>query len=518
MTVAAADAAVAPAAPASSAKWPAMITVMVGMLGIFLSMTMVNIAVPDVMGAYGIGQDQAHWMVTGFLSAMTVAMLLTGWFMNNIGPRRTFIGAMVIYAGASIVAKEVELYWVMVGARVVMGACAGILEPLAMATIFRVFPAEERGTAMGIFGMGVVLGPAVGPAIGGMIVDELDWRLVFVAPLPMLAISCLLATRYLPGRDPEAVPTSLNLASLALISIAMASFLAALSNGQRLGWDAGAIVGGFAIAAIATVALILSDLTSRAPLIQLKLFADRSFAAGSVVSFVLGCGLFATIYLLPILVRSVQGFSATTAGMVLLPAGMILLVVFPIAGRLAQALPAGLPIMAGFGLFAVACAFLATADSGSSYLFLALWAMVGRIGMGLVFPALTVGAFATINAALLPFAAGTLTFARMLGGALGTNGVAITVELRANHHAQQLTATQTGENPLTFELLNDVSGLLASGGVSASHQLPLAIGYLGRMVEAQAVALAFQDAFLVLVAAFLSGFLPALLLLRVRAA
>ena len=170
---------VPPASDFRVGKWSSTLTVMLGMMSTILSSTMINVAIPDIMGTFGIGQDRAHWMATGFLAAMTCTMLLYAWFVRNLGIRNTFVMAMVIFSGASIVGQTAADFNLVVASRIVQGGCAGLLQPLAMTVIYPAFPPEERGKAMGIFSMGVVMGPAIGPTIGGFIIDNAEWRYVF---------------------------------------------------------------------------------------------------------------------------------------------------------------------------------------------------------------------------------------------------------------------------------------------------------------------------------------------------
>ena len=162
-------------------KWFATATVILGMLSSVLSSTMVNVAIPDIMGAYGIGQDQAHWMSTATLAAMPVLMLMNGWFVTNFGPRATYVGACVVFIVASAIGQFMPDYYGLVAIRTIQGACAGLLQPLTMTIIFPLFPLEERGRAMGIYGAGFILGPAMGPMVGGVIVDHAHWQDIFLS-------------------------------------------------------------------------------------------------------------------------------------------------------------------------------------------------------------------------------------------------------------------------------------------------------------------------------------------------
>lgn len=506
----------APAAEAVDGffRWMTVFTVMMGLLGSVMSSTMVNIAIPDIMGAFGIGQDRAHWMSTGFIAAMTVSMLLNAWFLAHVGARNSFIAAMMIFTLASVLGEIAPTYELVVFSRVVQGACAGLLQPLAMSVIFLTFRPHERGVAMGIFGMGVVVGPAIGPTIGGLIVDTLGWRYVFTATLPLPLIASLLALRFVPPRDPAAIRRKLNWISLALMMAVVAGILNGLSNGQRLGWDAAFVSGSLLLAAAAGLAFVARELTSAAPLINLELFSSHTYAASAVVSLVFGAGFFGSTYLVPIFVQTVQGFTAVEAGLMMLPAGLVQLVIFPLAGRMAQHVRPGWPILVGLFSFAIGIVAFARADSDTSFWMLALWFAFGRFGLALVFPSLSVGSLQSLRADLVPFGAGTLNFTRMLGGAVGVNVLAVLVEQRAARHAAQLTQTQTWDNQTSRDLIGQLDRLLAKGGLAGVERTAEHLDYLGRMIAIKANWLAFQDGFLIVAVAFAVAMALALPLTR----
>ncbi len=176
-------------------KWPATITVSLGMVATIMASTMINVAIADIMGAYGVGQDRVHWLMTGFLAATTTCMLLNAWFVRNLGPRNTFILASLLFTAASILGQVAPNFETVVAARIIQGACAGLIQPLGLNVIFMAFPRAERGKAMGVFGVGVMVGPAIGPIIGGFIVDAVDWDVVFTGSLPFMALGAVMATR-----------------------------------------------------------------------------------------------------------------------------------------------------------------------------------------------------------------------------------------------------------------------------------------------------------------------------------
>ena len=483
-----------------------------------LSSTMVNVAIPDIMGTYGIGQDQAHWMSTATLAAMPVSMLLNGWFVTRFGARNTYVGACVLFCVASAAGQFIPNYYGLVAVRTIQGACAGLFQPLTMTVIFPLFSVDERGRAMAIYGMGFILGPSLGPVFGGFIVDHAHWHDIFGWSIPLMVIAGVMAYRYLPGRMPNAKTARLNWFSLIFVAIAMASFLCAISNGQRLGWSSPLVFGLFFLAACAMLTFVTIELTTRSPLLEMRLFADRTFTLSVMVGFMFGVGMFGTFYILPVFAQQVLGYTALKAGVLVMVTGLIMIPTFPVGGHMARTPRSGGPIALGMLMFAISSVILAGSDINTGFWFVAIAAGFGRIGLSIAMPALQTGALRQLSQDLLPYGAGTMNFVRMSGAAIGTNVLAISLDHRALHHADHLAATQTENNPVTQALLARVGELLLNHGVSAMEQSALAVHFLGRVVHEQALMLAFRDSFLLLAAGFLIAAISALALTRKPAA
>ena len=485
-----------------SHKWMATITVTLGMIASIMASTMINVAIADIMGAYGVGQDRVHWLLTGFLTATTVCMLLNAWFMQNLGPRNTFIIASVLFAISSIMGQMAPTFEAVLLARVVQGGCAGLIQPLGLYVIFMAFPPHERGKAMGMFGFGVMIGPAIGPMVGGVIVDVVDWHFVFTGALPFMAIGALMAARYLPGRSANMPRARLNWMSFLLVATAVSMFLNGISSGQRDGWSSVTVLSLLLISALATLAVIELESRTRHPLLNVRLFTHRTFLVTALVGFIFGAGMFGTFYLMPVFVRTVQGFTGTKTGLLLLLVNLPSFPMYPIAGWLSQKVKAVYPIVAGLLLFGISSYALSFIDVNSGFWWMAGWGSLAMIGLALIMPALSAVALQDLEPDLLPYGAGTLTFIRMMGGAMGVNTLAIVLETRTARHADFFAATQTSETGATAELLYPVVELLARQGLTYSEQWSYAYIYLGRMIAGQADSLSFQDAYMVLTIGF----------------
>ena len=495
-------------------RWMATSTVLCGMLASILSSTMTNVAVADVMGAFGVGQDQAHWLSTGFLAAQTAAMPTVAWLRERFGSRAIFVVSMSIFSGFALVGEAAESLEMVIIARVVQGACAGISQPLAMTTIFQLFPPQNRGLALGIFGMGVVLAPALGPTFGGIIVDTFGWRYVFLGALPMCALGIVMALLFLPGRDPDAPQSRFDWVGLALVAASVTCLLNALSNGQRWGWDSEGIVILLVLAIATGGALLIWESMIPNPMLNMELYRVPRFAAASVVAFIFGAGMFGSMYLIPLFAQQIQQLTPTGAGLMLMPAGLLLIALFPIAGRLSDKVRPDGPIICGLIAFAAASWALAGCDVNTGFWTMVWLIAIGRGGLAFVVSNMNSSALKALPPNLLGQGSGAINFIRMMGAAFGVNGLAFVVEYQTAQHAEILTATQTAGNPDTLAYLRQIEDMVANAGLVGVEKSGMALNHLGRVIYAQANTMAFQDAFLAVSVIFLLGILPAWILGR----
>lgn len=495
-------------------RWLATVTALLGAVSVILSATIVNVAIPDIMGAFGIDQTKAQWLSTGFLAAMTATMLLTDWAERALGQRLTAVAALALFIAGSVLGGLAPDEDVLIVARVIQGGAAGIVQPLAMMIMFRVFPAEKRGSAMGIFGVGVVLAPALGPWVGGLLMDSFSWRYVFYLGIPFALLAAALSNLFLPARAAAGPRPGFDWLGFGLMALFLMTLLSAFSSGQRLGWNSDTVLLEFALAAVSAVAFVLWERRTARPMLDLQLFASGPYAAACLVSFVLGAGLFGSTYLLPIFVQTIQGMTPTEAGLLLMPAGFMLVLVFPLAGRLSDRLPPGILIGGGLIVFALSAYLMSFADVHTGFWLLAGWTVLSRIGLGLIFPALSVSALRVLPAQLVAQGSGSINFTRQLGGAFGVNLLAVMLERRTVFHADMLAATQTPDNATTTAFLTQVAHLMNGAGLPDFQQLPAAAWFLGRAIYLQASTLAYHDGFLLTAAVFMAALLPTWLLDR----
>jgi len=487
---------------------------MIGTIATILSATIVNVALPQVMGAFGIGQDHAQLLSTAFLASVTATMLLNGWLVDSFGCRLTYAAAIVMFVLGSIVAGSAPNEGVLIVGRVLQGAAAGMVQPLGMQIIFQVFPVDRRGSAMGLYAVGVVLAPALGPTLGGVIVDNFGWRAMFFLGVPFALLGLMLGLAFLPGPSPGAGPRRrFDGLGFALLVIALLALLTGLASGQREGWYSNRVTMELCIAALAAVGFVLWELRTDAPMLNPRLFAVRGFACSAAVGLVYGAALFGSTYLVPLFVQTIQGYTATRAGLLLMPAGLAMVVVFPIAGRLADRLPPYVPIGAGLLLFGISTWLMTGIGTDTPFWTFALWILLGRVGFGLAMPSMNAGALRALPPRWVGQGSGAVNFARQFGGALGVNLLSIHLERQTQLYAQALTATQEGR-PATREVLRQVESLLAQDGLDNVTRQAVAQDFLAQMILSQASMLAFRATFLVVALACLAALVPVAIMRR----
>lgn len=421
-----------------SYRWRVLLTVMIGTVASILASTIVNVAVPALSHHFTLGQERAQWVSAAFMAAMTLSMLTTPWLLARFGYRHTYLGAVALLGAGGVVGGLANDYTLVLAMRAAEGLAAGVLQPIPAIIVMRAFGPGEQGRAMGLFGFGVVLAPALGPSVGGVLVEHFGWRSIFFFVLPFCVLAAVLARRYLPharpgGGAPGARDVALDLPSLGLLTVMILALLNGLvrlhaESSSQGGWLMG-------VAALALVAFVARQHRTAHPLLAPALFRERGFAMGSIVAFVYGMGLFGSTYLVPVFMQNALHFRPTEAGAALLPAGLVLAVTIPIAGRLADRVAPRWLIALGVLLLAASFALMAGVAPGTALWALVAIAIVGRIGLGLILPSLNLAAVRRTAPAQLPQAASAINFLRQLGGAVGVSLVGIVLEWRLRAHA-----------------------------------------------------------------------------------
>lgn len=491
-------------------------TAMLGTMSMVLTATMINVAIPVIMGAFGVGQDTVHWLSTGFIAAMTVSMLLNDWCVRAFGMKTTYIGAMTVFIFGAVMGGLSNSIDMMIFARILQGSGAGVVQPLSMILMFQVFPVEQRGRAMGMFGVGIIVAPALGPTFGGVLLDAFNWHYVFFMSAPVAVVGIMLATIFMPGGKRQRPLPAFDWTGLVLVTLFISCTLIGLSTGQREGWGELIVSVLFSVAIVSGGTFIFWELQTDNPILQLRVFFNRKFAAAVMVGMVLSVGLFGSTYIIPLFVQTIQGYSPTRSGLLMIPGGLLMMAMFPIAGRLSDKLPGYQMIMFGLVVFGLSCILMMQAHTDTPFWVFAWWIMLGRVGLAAMMPTLTVSAVSTLKPELLSQGSGALNFTRQLGGAVGVNVLALTLGQRTAFFSDAFAGLQTPDNSATLHLMSQFGHILGQLGWPLEMMRAGTLYLVGRSVYSQAAMMAFGDAFLGLALLYFVTLIPALFLIERR--
>ena len=436
-------------------RWLVLLSVMLGTMASIMSSTIVNVAIPDMSRHFLIGQERAQWVSSGFMVAMTASMLTTPWLLLRFGYRYTYLSTMVLLLGGGLLGGFADQFTLVLVGRVAQGLAAGIVQPIPAIIILHAFAPQEQGRANGYFGMGVVLAPAVGPIVGGILVDAFGWRSIFFMVVPLCLIAIWLGLRYVPlnapgGKEANSEDVTLDWRGLLLATLGTLCLLNGLvqlhSGAGPMAW---ALLAAALVSMVAFVWLqYRMGKSGGAPLMNLQVFTHRQFAMGSIVAFIYGTALFGSTYLLPVFMQIGLKLSPSYVGSLLLPSGFVLALTIAGVGRLADRLPTYTLVTAGLALLAASFALMVLVRLQTAAWVLIAFTVLGRIGLGFILPSLNLGSLRGLSKDLIPQGASAISFLRMLGGAIGVSLCGIVLEWRLAVHGDKLTNPDTGPQRL----------------------------------------------------------------------
>ncbi|HEY9856946.1 MAG TPA: DHA2 family efflux MFS transporter permease subunit, partial [Stenomitos sp.] len=324
----------------ASNRWLVTATIMIGTLASVLASSTINVALTDIMNGLQTNLSVIDWVVTAYMLANVIAMPCTGWLGDVLGRRNLYVAGLLLFMSGSLLAGASWSIESLIAFRVLQGLGGGLMMPTAQAILFDTFPPDQRGTAMGIYGLGAILGPAFGPTVGGWLVEFFNWRSLFFINLPFAVTSLVMLLVLVPARPSAAGARRFDAWGFTWLVLTLGSLQMALGNGAKDGWDSPGIIGYFATAAIAGSLLLLREFTVDDPLIDFTVFANRGYLMGSIVSTALGLGLFGSTFLLPLFLGSVLGYTALQIGVLMIAGSLTMGVMMLIGGRLSDRIDA----------------------------------------------------------------------------------------------------------------------------------------------------------------------------------
>jgi DHA2 family multidrug resistance protein len=471
-----------------------------------LDTSIVNVALPVMMGNLGASVDEIAWVATSYIIANAIVIPMTSWLAGRFGRRRYLVASILVFTAASFLCGAARSLPELVAFRVVQGLGGGALLSVAQALMVEIFPAQRQGTGQAIFGFGAMLGPSLGPTLGGWITDEYSWPWIFWVNVPLGIAAAILCWRFLPPTRPglRRRVDRVDWLGIALLVVGIASLQTLLERGNRLDWFESGTIRGLAVASVVTLVwFVVHELRTAQPIVDLRVFRHRPLVVGCVYGTALGVGLYGCIFLFPLFAQGVLGWTSWQSGVGVLPSSIATAFMMPIAGRLIFRLGPAPIFGAGLLVFLPTLWGMSqwTAQSGSLDLF---WPQLGRgIAMGLMFVPLSTSTLRGLPAQDVLQGSGLYNLFRQTGGSLGIAALATLVDHRAALHHAHLAENVTLFSEPARQRLEQIAASLAARGVDPAQAREGALEVLGGIVAQQSTVLAFRDAFLLILVLFL---------------
>jgi DHA2 family multidrug resistance protein len=397
------------------------LTVMLGVLMAVIDASIVNVALNTMAGNLGASVDEIGWVTTGYILSQVIVMPLNGWLTARFGRRNFYAAALLVFTVASFLCATADNVWLLVFYRIVQGIGGGALQPVAQAILMESYPLERRPAAIALFGLGAMVGPAIGPVLGGWFIDNYNWQLIFYVNIPIGIVAFITTMLYI--RTPAYVKrdaSPIDVVALALLAAGLGSLQYVLEQGQRLDWfSSDLIVSLTAISFVALLMFVIRELRDAHPLVDLRVFASRAFSAGNVITIISGFGLYGTALILPLFLQNVLGFTPTEAGLALVPGAIATMLSLPLASRATRFADGRALIALGLGIFAVGAWWMGTLNQDAGYWDVFWPRALQGFALGFLFVPLSTATLSEVPNDRMAGATGIYTLVRQLGGSLG---------------------------------------------------------------------------------------------------
>jgi MFS transporter, DHA2 family, multidrug resistance protein len=479
------------------------IAVILGMLMQVLDTTIANVALPHMQTSLGATRETVSWVLTSYIVASAIAIPIAGWLAEQVGRKRLFVWSVIAFTIASVLCAMAQNLAEMVAFRAVQGVAGAFLVPLAQAVMFDINPPERHARAMSLFGAGVMVGPILGPVLGGWLTDSFNWRWVFLVNIPVGLLAAMLMIRFLPATPKT--KRRFDLFGFALIALALAGLQMMLDRGEQLDWfESWEIWIECGLAIAGAWMFVVHMLTGRDPIFDPAMFRDRNFSAGLVMMAVMGIMLLAGLALLPPLLQNLFGYSVLQSGWLTAPRGVGTLVSMILAGRLVGRVDARLLVLVGIALMALSLWQMSGFSLDMDRRPIIVSGIVQGLALGFLFVPLNTIAFGTIAARFRTTAASLLNLARSMGGSIGISVVTVLLarNLQVSHSDLASHVTQYSLPPISPAIVHGAPALTDT-----------AVAMLDAEINRQALMIAYIDDFhLMMIISLLA--LPLILLLR----
>lgn len=465
-----------------------------------LDTSIANVALPHMAGSLGASQEEATWVLTSYLVSSAIVLPISGWLATRYGRKRFYMTCVVMFTVCSFLCGIAQSLPMLIIARILQGAGGGGLAPSEQAILADTFPVSKRGQAFAVYGMAVVVAPAIGPTLGGWITDNFNWHWIFFINIPIGIISIFLSQRMV--EDPPYLQEKrkqvgkIDTLGLGLITLGVGFLEFVLDKGQEKDWFGDTKITTFFILAICTlVFFVIWEWNHPDPIVDLKLLKNRNFGTAIFLQFVLGMVLFGSTVLIPQFLQVLMGYTAERAGMALSPAGFMMMLMMPIAGRLVSKMDARLLVSMGYAVTAIGLYNLTRLDLQTSFDQIVLWRMFQVSGLAFVFIPIStlnyVGVPRDKNNQISSFS----NFSRNLGGSVGTAMLTTFLQRTQQVHQSTLGANVVAGSERYTQFIDSTKQSLMRLGQGSDQAAQLAMGHAYQMMIQQASMLSYMNAF-----------------------
>lgn len=492
-----------------SHKWMVSLTVMVAAIMSAIDTTIVNVALPYMRGNLGASVEEISWVATGYILSSVVIMPMMAFLSARFGRSNFFIFCVALFTVTSLMCGLAWNLESLIFFRIIQGVGGGVLLPISQAILRETFPPKQQGLAMGLYGMGVVIGPAVGPLIGGWLTDNYSWPWIFFVNIPIGVINLFMAFKYL--KDPSYLvreKAKVDWLTLILLSVGIGSFQLFLEKGESKGWfDSAFIIRLLIISVITMTLFVWRQLKIEKPMINLRILKDVNFTTGTLIGAVFGFCLYGTLFLQPLFLQQL-GYTSFGTGQILVPRSIAMAFSMPLAGRLYNWLGARKIIWLGLLITVSSYWQFAHLNLNVTYKDLLIPQILQGVGFGMIFVAISTAVLATIEKPLMTAAVGLYNVIRQLFSSIG---IAVAATLLTNGEVRYRSALVEHITPYSSTAtgwINNVTQVLQQKGLDAFSAHKSAFALINQEINRQAQMLSFNYIFAVMSVIFLlSGLL-----------
>jgi len=478
-------------------KWIITFTVITASLLELIDTTIVNVAIPQIQGNLGATLEDVAWLSTGYAVANVIVLPMSGWLGSRFARKNYFLFSIILFTVASFLCGNATNLEELILFRILQGLAGGGLISTAQAILIETWPREDVGIATALFGLGAVVGPTVGPTIGGYLLEISSWPLIFYVNIPVgiLAAYCTYMFVRETPKDGKGMPV--DWWGIALLAVAVGSLQTVLEKGESEDWFATPYITALAVTSVLGLLLFIwRELSTDHPIVNFKIMRHRSFSVGMFTSFILGFGLYGSVFVFPVFCQNLLGFSPLQTGELLFPCGLCTIVMMPFIGIfLKKGIPAQFMATIGMFLFFVFCSMLSksTLQSGTNDFFLPL--MIRGVGMALLFVPLTTLAIQDLKGAEIGQGSGLNNMMRQLGGSFGIAALTTLIHVRQGFHRSNLLVNINEYNPAFTDRFNGFIKNFMAKGYNYLDAKALAAKAVEGVVTKQSLLLTYSDAY-----------------------